>query len=264
MKQSVLLMTLIGALSLFGAPRARAQSSFPATPVAQPGPNIPTGTTVLPLNQPSTFRYSDPQGMGSITLTDLGPDPVTTFDLLQVSIAQNGVSFRGSGIATPIPGAPQPFNNLVSFTVIAPNGTPFFFEGKRGLGVEFQGQGTFHPVGSPTLRANWSLLFLPGPNPSPSPGATLSLSVDHGCGGVYLPGAPLIITYSASMNDRLTLMIRRSDGSQSVLFSNLPVMEGQTYTLQTFVSSLVGMRTLTLSDSSGAQATCTFTALNNR
>jgi len=254
-------MTLIGALSLAGAPRARAQSSFPSVPAPQPGVNIPTGTTVLPLNQPSTFRYSDPQGMGSITLTDLGPDPVTTFDLLQVSIAQNGVTFRGSGITTPIPGAPQPFNNLVSFTVIAPNGTPFFFEGKMGLGVEFQGQGTFHPVGSPTQRANWSLLFLPG---GTNPGTTLSLSVDHSCGGVYLPGAPLIITYSASINDRLTLMIRRSDGSQSVLFANLPVTGGQTYSLSTFVSSLTGLRTLSLTDSSGAQATCTFTGLNNR
>jgi hypothetical protein len=261
-----MMMTWIGVVGLIGAPCARAQSSFPATPATPPRPDIPTSATVLPLNQPSTFRYSDPQGMGSITLTDLGPDPVTTFDLLQVSIAQNGVTFRGSGIATPIPGAPQPFNNLVSFTVTTPNGTAFFFEGKMGLGVEFQGQGTFHPVGNPTQRANWSLLFLPGPNPSPNPGpgATLSLSVDHGCGGVYVLGAPLIITYSASMNDRLTLMIRRSDGSQSVLFANLPVMGGQTYSIQTFVSSLVGMRTLSLSDSSGAQATCTFTGLNNR
>src|SRR5205823_1902113 len=82
--------------------------------------------------------------------------------------------------------------------------------------------GTFHPVGDPTQSANWSLLFLPGPNP----GATLSLSVDHGCGGGYLVGAPLVITYRASMNDRLTLMIRRSDGSQSVLFANLPVTGG--------------------------------------
>jgi hypothetical protein len=259
LKQSVVLMTLIGALSLAGASRARAQSSFPVTP-APPGTNIPTGTTVLPLNQPSTFRYTDPEGMGSITLTDLGPDPVTTFDLLQVSIAQNGATFRGSGIATPIPGAPQPFNNVVTFTVIAPNGTPFFFEGKMGLGVEFQGQGTFQPVGNPTQRANWSLLSLPGPNP----GATLSLSVDHGCGGVYALGAPLVITYSASTNDRLTLMIRRSDGSQSVLFADLPVTGGQTYSLSTFVSSLSGLRTLNLSDSSGAQATCTFTGVNIR
>jgi hypothetical protein len=213
MKQSVfVMMTLIGAMSLAGAPCARAQSSFPSTSAPQPGPNIPTGTTVLPLNQPSTFRYADPQGMGSITLTDRGPDPVTTFDLLQVSIAQNGAIFRGSGITTPIPGAAQPFNNLVAFTVIAPNGTAFFFQGKMGLGVEFQGQGTFHPVNDPTQRANWSLLFLPGPNT----GATLSLSVDHGCGGAYVLGAPLVITYSASMDDRLTLMIRRSDGSQSV------------------------------------------------
>jgi hypothetical protein len=260
LKQSVVMMALIGALSLVGAPGVRAQSSNPGAAAPQTGPNIPTGTTVLPVNQPSTFRYSDPQGMGSITLTDLGPDPVTTFDILQVRIVQNGVSFNGSGIATPIAGAPQPFNNLVAFTVQTQGGVPFFFQGKMGLGVEFQGQGSFHPVSDPTQSARWSLLFLPGPNT----GATLSLSVDHGCGGVYVPGAPLVITYSASTNDLLTLMIRRSDGSQSVLFANQPVTAGRTYSLLTSVSSLPGLRTLNLSDSSGTQATCTFTGLNNR
>jgi hypothetical protein len=236
--------------------------SFPSQP------NIPTPapSTIFPINQPSTFRYTDPQGMGSITLVDLGLDPGTGFDLLRVSIAQNGESFNGSGMATPIPGAARPMNDLISFTVVDRNGVAYFFQGKMGLGVEFQGQGTFHPVTNPTQTANWSLLFLPGPPPPTTgpPPTTLSLSVDRGCGSNYPIGASLVITYRATANDVLTLQIRRSDGTRSVLFANQPVMGGQTYSVSTFVSSLLGQRTLSLTDSSGAQAICSFIGVNNR
>ena len=54
------------------------------------------------------------------------------------------------------------------------------------------------------------------------------------------------------------------EGKSWRFFANLPVTGGQTYSLSTFVSSLAGLRTLSLTDSSGAQATCTFTGLNNR
>ena len=78
-------------------------------------------STIFPINQPSTFRYTDAQGIGSITFADLGLDQGTGFDLLRVTIAQNGATFDGSGIATPIPGAAGPMRDLVSFTVVGPH-----------------------------------------------------------------------------------------------------------------------------------------------
>jgi hypothetical protein len=226
----------------------------------QPLPNIPTPapSTIFPINQPATFRYTDAQGMGSITFTDLGLDQMTGFDLLRVNITQNANSFDGSGIATPLPGAARPLNNLVAFTVVDRNGVPYFFAGKMGLGVEFQGQGTFHPVSDPTQIATWGLLFVPGtPGPGPQP-ITLSLNLDRGCGSVYPLGAPQVITYSASANDTLTLLNQRVDGT-FVLFSNQSVIGGQTYSIATSVANVVGQRTLILRDSAGTQTTCTFT-----
>jgi hypothetical protein len=260
MKRSLCLaVTLIGWMGLFAAPHARAQGTNPnITP--QPGIPTPSPSPVLPINQPVTFRYSDAQGFGSITFTDLGPDPMTNFDLLRVNITQNGLSYNGSGIATPIPGAPRPLTNLVSFTLIGPDGTSYFFEGKMGLGVEFQGTGTYFPVNNPTQTASWGLLFAPGvPGPTPGPTPTsLSLGLDRGCGSFYPLGASMVISYSASANDTLTLINQRNDGTFTI-FSNQPVTAGQTYTYSTFVSNVPGPRTLILMDSAGVQSSCTFT-----
>jgi hypothetical protein len=258
MKRSLLLAAaLTGTMGLLALPGAQGQ---------QPLPNIPapTPTTVFPINQPVTFRYTDAQGMGSITFVDLGPDQVTAFDLLRVSITQNGVTYNGSGITTPIPGAPRPLTNLVSFSVASPNGVAYFFQGKMGLGVEFQGNGTYFPVSDPTQVASWGLLFAPGtPTPGPPPSA-LSLSIDRGCGSGYPIGGPIVITYSAAANDTLSLVSYRSDGTQGVVFTNQPVIGGQSYSVSTFVSNVPGQRTLVLSDTAGAQTTCGFTGLNNQ
>ncbi len=255
MKRSFLsAVLLLGTISVLAAPHVLAQQTIPT----------PAPTPVLPLNQQVTFRYTDAQGFGSISFTDLGPDPTTGFDLLKVNITQNGVSYNGSGIATPIPGADRPLNNLVSFTVVGPSGNPFFFEGKMGLGVEYQGSGTYFPVNNPTQTTTWGLLFTPGvPAPGPSP-TTLTLNIDRGCGSGYPINGPIVITYSASANDTLTLVSQRSDGTQAVVFSNQSVVAGQTYSVSTSLSSVPGQRTLTLSDTSGAQVTCTFTGVNNQ
>ena len=241
---------LVLAMSTLVAPAVRAQQ--PAIP--QPSP--------LPPNQPVTYRYSDAQGFGSITLADLGADTGTGGHILRVNITQIGVSYNGSGLTYPLPAEPRPLNNLITFTVLDPAGTAYFFQGKMGLGVEFQGNGTYHPVSDPTQSATWGLLFSPGvqpPTPTPPPGPTLTLSIDRGCGSGYPLGGPIVISYSASANDTLSLISMRSDGTQSVVFANQPVQAGQTYSVSSFVSNVPGQRTLTLSDTSGAQATCTFT-----
>ncbi len=268
MKQSIRwTLALVGTLGLLVPLNARAQTmpnALPPIASVQPQPNIPvTPATIFPINQPSTFRYSDAQGLGSITLVDLGLDRGTGFDLFGVRIAQNGRTFSGSGIATPIPGATGVMRDLVSFTITGPNGDAFFYEGKMGLGVEFQGQGTFHPVNDPTQNMTWNLLFVAGTPPPGPQSTTLSLSLDRGCGSVYLPGTPMVITYSASVDDTLTLLNQRSDGTFTI-FANQPVRGGQTYSISTFAGSQAGPRTLILMDSAGVRTTCTFTGLNNR
>lgn len=251
-RSSLPAIALIAAISMVAPLRALAQGT------------VPTPSTVFPVNQPVTFRYTDAQGMGSITFTDLGPDSTTGFDLLRVNITQNGVSYNGSGITTPIPGADRPLNNLVTFTIVSPSGIAYFYQGKMGLGVEFQGSGTYFPVSDPTQVANWGLLFTPGvPGPGSSPTA-LTLSIDRGCGSGYPLGGPITVTYSATANDTLTLVSQRSDGTQQVLFSNQPVVGGQTYSLSGVVSSVPGQRTLILSDTAGAQVTCSFTGVNTQ
>jgi hypothetical protein len=249
MSRSVLwIIALWGIFGLWGAASVQAQTV---------APNIPAPTPVFPLNQPQSFRYSDAQGTGTITFVDFGPDSVTGFDLLQVTITQNGFTYSGSGITTPIPGAARPYTDLVSFTVVGANGTAYFYEGKMGLGVEFQGQGTYHPVNAPTQVANWGLLFTPGGGGPPTT-PTLTLGLDRGCGSVYPLGASMLITYGSSVNDTLTLLDQRN-GTTTTLFANVPVVAGQTYSLSTFVANIAGPRTLILMDSSGAQAVCSFT-----
>src|SRR5215472_4120097 len=124
MKRSLsLAAALIGMMSLLATSRVQAQSPVPNIPA--PGPS-----TVFPVNQPVTYRYTDAQGAGSITFTDLGLDQTTAFDVLRVNISQNGVSYNGSGITTVIPGAPRPLTDLVTFTIVSPAGLAYFYQGK--------------------------------------------------------------------------------------------------------------------------------------
>ena len=247
-------LALIGALGLLVAPRARAQ-----------GPLMPA--TIFPVNQPQTFRYSDAQGFGSITFTDLGPDQTTDFDLLRVNITQNGTSYNGSGIATPLLESQPPQNDLVSFTVVGSNGAAYFYEGTMGLGVGFQGSGSYHRVNDPTQLMTWRFAtgaLGPGPAVPPSgvsgPSPTLSLKIDRGCGSTYPVSAPMTVTYGSSVNDTITLLDQRPDGTVTLL-SNQPVLGGQSYPYATTVALVPGARTLILQDTFGAQVTCSFTGV---
>ena len=91
---------------------------------------------------------------------------------------------------------------------------------------------------------------------------TLSLSINHGCGGLYHPGDPFVVTYSASANTNLTLIYRRFDGTQFAIFTNKPVIGGQVNTYSATIGNGMGGRTLILDTSPptpGVQATCGFT-----
>jgi hypothetical protein len=91
---------------------------------------------------------------------------------------------------------------------------------------------------------------------------TLSLTINHGCGGLYHPGDPFVVTYSASQTTSLTLIYRRFDGSQFAIFTNKPVIGGQVYSYSSIIGNGSGGRTLILQTSppmAGVQATCDFT-----
>ena len=91
---------------------------------------------------------------------------------------------------------------------------------------------------------------------------TLSLTINHGCGGQYRPGDPFIVTYQASAGTNLTLIYRRFDGTQFAIFTNRPVMGGQSNTYSATIGNGMGGRTLILDTSPptpGVQATCAFT-----
>jgi hypothetical protein len=215
---------------------------------------------ILQPGQSATYRYSDPDGLGTITLTDAGTDASTGGEQLRVNIVQNGNQFNGSGLVYPLAGATPPQNNLITFTVQDVAGRAWFYQGKAGLGVEFQGSGTFHPANDPTQVRNWGLLFVPNPGPGPGPVETLTLNIDRGCGSTYPLNAPIRVTFSASVSTTLTLISMRADGSQSVIFSNVPVAAGQTYSVSSFVAPIAVARTLVLSDTNGVQTTCGFNA----
>jgi hypothetical protein len=148
---ALLLSLAISALVIPGVSAQQPTVVQPATP--QP--------PLIPLNQPTVFGYSDAHGTGTLTLTDIGPDPATGGREFRASIVKNGVKADGSGLsyllAEPTPGS----NNLLTFSVVAPNGTALFYQVKMGGTAQFQGQGTFHTVADPTQIATWNIFPLP-------------------------------------------------------------------------------------------------------
>lgn len=145
------------ALSVLVAPPLFAQQPTmlqPATP--QP--------PVFPLNQPTVYGYADAQGSGTITLTDIGADPATGGRELRVSILKNNVRADGSGLTYLLADPPPALNNLITFSVVAPDGTALFYQGKFAGTAPVQGQGTFHTVADPTQIAAWSLFAPPQVN----------------------------------------------------------------------------------------------------
>lgn len=188
---SRLALTLIAAIGAFVAPVAQAQGpSVPAPAI----PAIPPPGT-LPPNQPVTFRYTDNDGTGSITLLDIGPDSATGGRQIKVTIQQNGFRFDGSGFFLQLETL-RPFTSVLSFTVVSPNGLSYFFEGKTMLGVELTGQGSYHQVGVPERSAPWGLLALPVGTGGGGPGLT------SGIRGVAMAGPIFPVERPGQVNER--------------------------------------------------------------
>src|SRR5512144_784951 len=78
---------------------------------------------------PTVFRYHDADGEGVLSLFDLGPDAATGGHQIKVNLTQNGVTYLGSGITLQLD-TQLPVPTLISFALVAPDGTSYQFQGK--------------------------------------------------------------------------------------------------------------------------------------
>jgi hypothetical protein len=101
------------------------------------------------------FTYRDGDGQGRLSLLDLGPDAATGGRSIKVRIEQNGVTYNGSGVTLQLEET-MPFTTLITFTVVAPSGRSYFFQGKTTSGITLSGQGTWHRVGFPESKFPWN------------------------------------------------------------------------------------------------------------
>jgi hypothetical protein len=108
--------------------------------------------------QATSFRYLDDDGQGRMSVQDVGSDAATGGRAIKVSITQNGVVYNGSGVTLQLEDE-MPFTTLITFTVVAPSGRSFFFQGKTTSGITLSGQGTYHRVGFPESKFGWNIVL---------------------------------------------------------------------------------------------------------
>jgi hypothetical protein len=97
---------------------------------------------------------------------------------------------------------------------------------------------------------------------TPGP-ATLTLSVDRGCGASYRLGEQVRFFYGSSVTTQVTLMLQYPDGTARPLVQNQSVLAGVTYSIVGVAGAPLGSRTLTLTAAitpPPAPVTCTYTA----
>jgi hypothetical protein len=115
-------------------------------------------TPIVPVDPPITFSYRDADGAGRLTVQDMGADPATGGRQIQVSLLQNGVRYNGSGITFQLEPT-MPFTTLITFTLVSPRGTSYFFRGKTTSGITLSGQGTFNRAGTTQNPSAWSIVL---------------------------------------------------------------------------------------------------------
>jgi hypothetical protein len=109
-------------------------------------------------NQPLVFSYRDANGPGRLSVLDLGPGRDTDVHFVKVTLSQNGVESTGSGITRQL--EPQmPFRTLIAFSLARRRGPTLFYEGTTISGITVSGQGTFHALGLPERRTDWSIVL---------------------------------------------------------------------------------------------------------
>jgi hypothetical protein len=109
-------------------------------------------------NNTMVVTYRDADGSGRMEIQDLGPDNATGGHQILVRLTQNGVTYSGSGITYQLE-QNMPFRTLITFTLVAPSGRSYFFQGTTASGITFSGQGTYHRVGFPQQKFEWNFVL---------------------------------------------------------------------------------------------------------
>jgi hypothetical protein len=112
-------------------------------------------------SQSLNFSYHDGDGNGRLFLTDVGADQATGGRQIKVTIVQNGVTYRGSGISLKLSDQ-MPFPTLLTFGLVSPGGLSYFFQGTMISGITVSANGTYHRIGVPEQKANWSIVLAGG------------------------------------------------------------------------------------------------------
>jgi hypothetical protein len=124
-----------------------------------------------PTSQPLAFAYHDSQGSGRFTMLDVGPDAGSGGRQIKVTLTQNGLSYRGSGITYPLE-TTSPYTTLVSFTLVSVRtGISYHFSGKTISGITLSGSGIYTRSGVPEQKANWSIVLGGGGGGTTGPSA---------------------------------------------------------------------------------------------
>lgn len=103
-----------------------------------------------------TFKYSDDEGPGRLTITTVG-EAEGGASRIRVELVQGDLRLLGSGVAHAIEGS-RPPTTRYAFAVSGPRGT-FFFHGETTSGITLSGQGTYHRLGSPEREHKWSIVI---------------------------------------------------------------------------------------------------------
>jgi hypothetical protein len=102
-----------------------------------------------------TFRYTDSQGPGCLTIASQGDDPAGGGTAISVTLTQNGASLSGQGEEWVI-SATAPRTTALAFWLSDGNGSSFFFDGTMRMGVDtLNAQGQWTSLLDPTMTDQW-------------------------------------------------------------------------------------------------------------
>ena len=107
-----------------------------------------------------TFRYTDSQGSGCLTIASTGDDPAGGGTAIAATLTQNGESFSGQGEEWLL-SSTAPRTSALAFWLSDGNGNALFFDGTVRMGVDTQNaQGTWTDVADPSMTDQWQAFVM--------------------------------------------------------------------------------------------------------
>lgn len=154
MKRTIQLLALSLALSAL----------IPLTAHAQIGAGVQ--------NLAKPYLYTDSEGPGTLTIKPLSDAPTwPNWQKIEVTLEQKGVRYPGSGVyhySRDVAPDTAPITYFW-YTLQAPNGRSYFFEGKihHTDNPKSQGSGNYWRIDQPQTPFNWTLQWKDEPQPEP-------------------------------------------------------------------------------------------------